>query len=145
MGKNMSGFVSLAVKGSRNSKVKIRHGEILNPDGTLYTENLRSARAADTYILKGEGNETFEPRFTFHGFRFIEVTGDYDSLEEDSIKGIVISSIKPVTGSFDSSNRLINSIMDCISWSMIDNFLEVRQIVPRGMKDLAGVWTAVFL
>src|SRR5215211_6870633 len=74
LGRNIVGWVRLKVEGEAGTKVTLRHAEALDPDGTIYTENLRSARQTDTYILKGEGKEVYEPRFTFHGFRYVEVT-----------------------------------------------------------------------
>ena len=75
MGQNMVGWVRLQVHGSAQTRVRLRFGEVLNPNGTLYTANLRSARSTDTYFCKGGGVETWEPHFTFHGFRYVEVTG----------------------------------------------------------------------
>ncbi len=71
----MVGWARLHVSGKAGSKVKIRFGEVLKPNGELYTENLRTAEATDTYTLRGKGSETFEPHFTFHGFRYVELTG----------------------------------------------------------------------
>ncbi|MFC2145061.1 family 78 glycoside hydrolase catalytic domain [Actinomycetota bacterium] len=131
MGKNMVGVVRLKVKGPEGTKITIRHGEILNPDGTLYTENLRSARATDTYIFRGEGEEIFEPRFTFHGFRYVEITGIPYDLDADDITGIVISSANKPAGSFKCSNELVNDILDCVLWSIYGNFLEVATDCPQ--------------
>lgn len=75
LGQNMVGSVRLRLSGDAGTTVRLRHAEVLNPDGTVYTANLRSAAATDTYVLKGGGSETYEPRFTFHGFRYVEVTG----------------------------------------------------------------------
>jgi alpha-L-rhamnosidase len=75
LGLNMVGWARLAVRGAAGTRVRMRFAEILNPDGTLYTVNLRSARSIDTYVLKGCGLEAYEPRFTFHGFRYIELSG----------------------------------------------------------------------
>ena len=75
MGQNMVGWCRLKVSGPRGTEVSLRHAETLKPDGTLYLDNLRSAKVTDTYTLKGKGTEIYEPRFTYHGFRFVEVTG----------------------------------------------------------------------
>ena len=93
MGQNMVGWVTLKVKGAAGTRVQLRFAERLNPDGTIYTENLRNADATDTYILKGEGDETFAPHFTFHGFRYVEVTGfpgkpGLGVLEGDVVSGV---------------------------------------------------------
>ena len=71
----MVGWARLHVSGKAGTKVQIRFGEVLKPNGELYTENLRTAEATDTYILRGKGSESFEPHFTFHGFRYVELTG----------------------------------------------------------------------
>ena len=75
LGQNMVGWLRPKVSGESGTEVTIRHAEALNPDGTIYTANLRFARAADHYVVEGGGEETYEPRFTFHGFRYVEVTG----------------------------------------------------------------------
>ena len=72
LGQNMVGWARLKVQGPAGTVVRLRFGEMVNPDGTLYVANLRSAKATDTYILKGGGVETWEPNFTFHGFRYVE-------------------------------------------------------------------------
>jgi hypothetical protein len=93
MGQNMVGGVTLKVKGQAGIKVRLRFAEILNPDGSLYTANLRNADATDTYILRGGGAETFTPHFTFHGFRYVEVTGYPGTPILGAIKGEVVSSV----------------------------------------------------
>jgi alpha-L-rhamnosidase len=105
MGKNMVGWVRLRVEGAAGTEVTLRHAEALNPDGTLYTTNLRSARATDRYVLKGEGEEVYEPRFTFHGFRYVEVTGYPGEPPLGAITGCVVHSATPTTGSFECSDQ----------------------------------------
>jgi alpha-L-rhamnosidase len=75
MGQNMVGWCRLKVSGPSGTEVRLRHAETLKPDGTLYLDNIRSAKVTDTYTLKGKGTEVYEPRFTYHGFRYVEVTG----------------------------------------------------------------------
>ena len=75
LGQNFAGWARITAHGAAGTKVRLRFGELLNSDGTLYTANLRSAQQTDTYTLKGTGSETYEPRFTYHGFRYVEVTG----------------------------------------------------------------------
>ena len=75
LGQNMVGWCRLKVSGPRGTEVSLRHAETLKPDGTLYLDNIRGAKVTDTYTLKGRGAEVYEPRFTYHGFRFVEVTG----------------------------------------------------------------------
>src|SRR5215218_10696923 len=95
LGKNMVGWVRLRVEGEAGTLITLRHAEALNPDGTIYTTNLRSARATDRYVLKGEGEEVYEPRFTFHGFRYVEVTGYPGEPPLGAITGCVVHSATP--------------------------------------------------
>ncbi|NEE57882.1 family 78 glycoside hydrolase catalytic domain, partial [Streptomyces sp. SID8455] len=90
LGQNMVGAVRLRVSGRAGTTVRLRHAEVLNPDGTVYTTNLRTAAATDHYTLKGGGRETYEPRFTFHGFRYVEVTGYPGRPPRDAVVGRVI-------------------------------------------------------
>ena len=108
MGQNMVGWVRLAVKGKKGTTITLRYAETLNPDGTLYTTNLRNARSTDHYTVKGDGDEIWEPRFTFHGFRYVEVKGLPEVPTEETITGIVIHSEIPAAGSFECSDPLIN-------------------------------------
>ncbi len=99
MGQNFSGRIRIRVKAPRDTSLTFRYAEILNPDGSLYTENLRGARATDTYICKGGGEETWEPGFTFHGFRYVEVDG-LPANAEIEITGLVLQSDTAPTGEF---------------------------------------------
>ena len=74
-GQNLVGWVMMKVKGNAGDKITFSHAEVLDKEGNFYTENLRAAKAQDTYILKGGEEETFEPHFTWHGFQFIKVEG----------------------------------------------------------------------
>ena len=87
MGQNMVGWCRLKVSGPAGTKVKLRHAETLNPDGTLYLANIRGAKVTDIYTLKGDGTEIWEPRFTYHGFRFVEVTGFPGKPTLDTLEG----------------------------------------------------------
>ena len=110
MGQNMVGWAELKVKGKQGDKVTLRFAETLKDDGSLFLANIRSAEVTDTYILKGEGDERWEPRFTYHGFRYVEMTGFPGVPTISSIKGKVIRDALEVTGSFTSSNPMINAI-----------------------------------
>ena len=92
LGQNFAGFARLEVRGPAGTKVVLRFAEMLNPDGTIYTANLGSAWATDTYVLKGEGEETWQPQFTYHGFRYVEVTGYPGRPTADAITGIAVNS-----------------------------------------------------
>jgi alpha-L-rhamnosidase len=115
--------------------VKLRHGEDLNPDGSLYTANMRSAKAEDSYTLKGSGVESYEPRFTHHGFRFVEVTGFPSKPEMGAIEGKVVHDALPKVGEFATSNPLINQIYHNIYWGTRDNYRSMPTDMPRDERQ----------
>ena len=138
-GQNHAGRVCLRVAGPRGTRVRLRHGEVLNADGTLYTANYGRARATDTYVLKGEGLETYEPRFTYRGFRYAEVTGYPGAPPQDAlVSHIVHSSVKPA-GSFSCSNALINRLQQAILWGQRSNLHSVPTDCPQRDERLG--WT----
>ena len=131
-GQNMVGHVRLTTRGPEGTTVTLRHGEMLNPDGSLYTANLRPAKAIDTFILKGDSDkETFEPKFTFHGFRYVEVTGYPGTLAADDLRGVVVGSDTPQTGTCECSNPDVNRLFQNILWSQRGNFLSVPTDCPQ--------------
>lgn len=142
MGQNMVGRVQLRVKGPAGTRVRLRFAEILNDDGTLYTENLRSARATDYYILKGKGKEIWAPLFTYHGFRYVEVTGYPGVPDKHSILGQVFHSNAPVAGSFACSNELINRIQQNITWGLRGNMHSVPTDCPQRDERLGWMGDA---
>ena len=121
MGQNASGWARLRVAGPRGAKIKMRFAELLYPDGMVNQENLRSARAQDVYILKGEGEEVWEPRFTYHGYRYVEVTGFPGVPTADTIRGRVAYSSVRQTGSFAASKPILNGIQRIITWGQKTN------------------------
>ncbi|MFJ7996333.1 alpha-L-rhamnosidase [Streptomyces sp. NPDC096310] len=139
LGQNMVGTVRLTVSGAAGTTVRLRHAEVLNPDGTLYTANLRTARATDTYTLKGGGPETYEPRFTFHGFRYVEVTGVRGKLSRDAVVGQVIHTSAPFTMDFRTNVPLLNQLHSNITWGQRGNFLSVPTDTPARDERLG--WT----
>ncbi|WP_176444669.1 family 78 glycoside hydrolase catalytic domain [Paenibacillus herberti] len=139
MGQNMSGWAKLKVEGSAGSKVKLRFGEMLNSDGSLYTANLRTAKQTDEYILKGGGVELYEPRFTFHGFRYVEVTGYPGEPTLDSLTGVVIHTDTPKSGAFNTSNAMVNQLFSNITWGQRGNFLSIPTDCPQ--RDERMGWT----
>ncbi|MEV2250440.1 alpha-L-rhamnosidase [Streptomyces sp. NPDC050147] len=139
LGQNMVGAVRLNVSGKAGTKVRLRHAEVLNPDGTLYTANLRSARATDTYTLKGGGKETFEPRFTFHGFRYVEVTGYPGKPPLGAVVGRVIHTSAPFTMDFKTDVPLLNQLHSNITWGQRGNFLSIPTDTPARDERLG--WT----
>ncbi len=139
MGQNFAGWVRLKVKGEAGMKVVLRFAEMLNPDGTVYTTNLRAARCTDTYILKGKGVEVWEPRFTFHGFRYVELTGYPGEPGLDAITGVVAHSAIPMAGSFECTNSMVNQLFSNIVWSQRGNFIEIPTDCPQRDERLG--WT----
>ncbi|MGW5735064.1 MULTISPECIES: alpha-L-rhamnosidase [Streptomyces] len=139
LGQNMVAAVRLTVSGKAGTKVQLRHAEVLNPDGTVYTTNLRSARATDTYTLKGGGKETYEPRFTFHGFRYVEVTGYPGKPPLDAVKGRVLHTSAPFTMDFKTNLPLLNQLHSNITWGQRGNFLSVPTDTPARDERLG--WT----
>jgi alpha-L-rhamnosidase len=139
LGQNIVGWARLALAGPAGTTVRLRFAEVLNPDGTLYTTNLRGARCADSYTLRGGGREVWEPRFTFHGFRYVEVTGTSGRPPTDAITGVVVHSDTPPTGSFECSSPLVNRLQKNIEWGQRGNFLEVPTDCPQRDERLG--WT----
>jgi alpha-L-rhamnosidase len=140
MGQNMVGRVRLRVHGPAGTVVTLRHGEILDSSGRLYTDNLRTAKQKIEYILKGTGEEVFEPHFTFQGFRYVAITGYPGRITPSSLTGIVIHSDLPPTGSIETSNGLINQLQHNILWSQKGNFLDLPTDCPQRDERLG--WTA---
>jgi len=93
MGQNFAGWAKLKVEGERGDSIQLRFAETLKPDGNVYRENLRQAKATDRYILKGEGVEEWQPNFTYHGYRYIEVTGFPGKPTLDALTGLVVNSM----------------------------------------------------
>ena len=121
MGQNFSGWARLRVKGPRGTDVRMRFVELVYDNGMINRENLRAARAEDHYILKGEGEETWEPRFTYHGFRYVELSGFPGTPMPDSIRGRVAhSAVRPI-GSFVASKDILNRLQRIITWGQKTN------------------------
>lgn len=131
MGRNMAGFCGLRVKGPAGAAVKLRYAETLRPDGTIYTDNLRTARATDTYILKGEGTETYQPRFTYHGFRYVEVIGFPGRPGLDALEGKVVYDAVRNAGSFRCSHELINRIHQNLYQGIRGNYRTIPTDCPQ--------------
>ena len=139
MGTNFAGWVRLKVRGKAGDRVQLRFAERLNPDGTVYTENLRSARATDTYICKGDGQEIWEPAFTFHGFQYVEVTGYPGKVDENSVTGIEITADTPRTGYFACSSEQANKLYRNIWQTQRANFIGIPTDCPQRDERLG--WT----
>jgi alpha-L-rhamnosidase len=131
LGQNMVGFVRIKVSAAPGTRVVLRYAEMLDSDGCMYTKNLRGATSIDTYICKGTGAETWQPRFTFHGFRYVELRGLPEAPTDDSVTGIVIGTDIPRTGEFACSNPEVNQLQSNIQWGMRGNYLSVPTDCPQ--------------
>jgi alpha-L-rhamnosidase len=139
LGQNIVGWVKFKLKGAEGSSITLNHAEVLDKEGNFYTANLRPAKAEDTYIFKGTGIEEYEPHFTFHGFRYIKVTGYTGEITLDDICGRVIHSDMTPTGSFECSDPLVNRLQKNIQWGLRGNFLDVPTDCPQRDERLG--WT----
>jgi len=146
LGQNVAGIVRLAVRGPRGATLRIRYGEMLAADGTLYTANLRSARATDAYTLRGDAaGETWSPRFTFHGFRYAEISyherwdGELAPFDRTTVTGLALMSDTAETGTFECSDPLVNQLQSNIAWGQRGNFLEIPTDCPQRDERLG--WT----
>ncbi len=125
-GQNIAGVVELRVRGPRGARVVLRHAELLYPDGALNVENLRGAKATDIYFLRGGGGEeVYQPRFTYHGFRYVELTGYPGSPKFDTLRARVAHTGVRSTGGFASSKQILNQIQSNIVWGIQDNLYSV--------------------
>lgn len=140
LGQNFAGVVRLKVKGNKGDVITMKFGEMLFPNGDIMTENLRKARATDTYILKGspEG-ETWTPRFTYHGFQYVEVSGLRTEPTTDVITGIVLTSATPEVGSFETDNKMVNQLYHNICWTQRSNYFDIPTDCPQRDERLG--WT----
>jgi alpha-L-rhamnosidase len=139
LGQNMVGWVRLKVRGKPGQRITVRHGEMINPDGTIYTAALRSCTATDFFILKGGGEEILEPYFTFHGFQHVEVRGLTSPPKPSDLTGIVVHTPMRRTGRFESSHALLNRLYSNTIWGQKGNFLEAPTDCPQ--RDERMGWT----
>jgi alpha-L-rhamnosidase len=138
-GQNLVGWVQFKVTGKKGDVVKIHHAEVLDKEGNFYTDNLRAAKAEIQYTLKGGGEETFEPHFTFFGFRYIKIDGYPGELDANNFQGITLYSDMKPTGTFECSNSLVNQLQHNIQWGQRGNFLDVPTDCPQRDEKLG--WT----
>ena len=153
-GQNFAGWERLRVQGSAGTRVKLRFGELLYPDGTLngmtsvFGQNKnggkdyvydgngkpKTAFQLDEYVLKGQGMEEFNPHFTFHGFRYVEITGFPGKPNMDSLTGLRLNADVATVGSFKCSNPLFNQIQDMVLWTELSNLFSVQSDCPHREK-----------
>jgi alpha-L-rhamnosidase len=131
LGQNFSGWARFEGSGPRGTRIKLRYAEDLLPDGTLDITSNEHAAATDVYVMKGEGREVYEPRFTFHGFQYVEVTGYPGELTVSNLVGCVVHSACKNTGSFVSGNDLINHIHRATVWSQRSNLMGYPMDCPQ--------------
>jgi alpha-L-rhamnosidase len=147
-GQNLSGIEILRAKGPAGTEVKLRFAEVLNPDGTIYTDNMRTAKVTDRFILRGEGIEDFNPHFTFHGFRYAELTGLPDAPGKDDLIVAVIHTNAPFTAKLETGSPMINQLWSNIQWGQRSNFVGLPTDCPQRderlgwMADAQVFWRA---
>jgi alpha-L-rhamnosidase len=142
LGQNIAGWCRIRLRGQAGPEVRVRHAEVLNADGTVYTANLRSAAQTDTYTLRGEGEEVFEPHFTYHGFRYVEVTGLPEKPDLDSLVGCAILSAPARAGTFECSHPMLNRLMSNIVWTQRDNMPGIPTDCPQRDERLGWMGDA---
>ncbi len=139
-GQNLTGRERLTLKNTKKGMMlTIRHGEMLDTDGSLYTSNLRSAEATTFYYAPTAKTSVYEPKFTFYGFRYLEIAGYPGELKSDQIEAVVIHSMLEETGAFECSDPLINQLFKNIVWGQRSNFLDVPTDCPQ--RDERQGWT----
>ena len=139
-GQNMVGYVKVTANGKRGDKIALSHAEILDKNGNFYTENLRSAKAQISYVLSGDGTETFKPTFTWQGFRFVRID-EYptDEISLCDFEGIVVYSNIRRSSVFSCGNQKINQLYSNIIWGQKGNFIDIPTDCPQ--RDERIGWT----
>lgn len=138
MGQNFAGWAQLKVSGPAGTKVTLKYSERLYPDGNIDRRDIEGRNGdfqTDRYILKGEGVEVWEPRFTYHGFRYVEVTGFPGTPTTDNLKGRVVHTAFDSAGEFSCSSELLNSIQKCTRWSYTSNYVGIPTDCPHREKN----------
>ncbi|NWF88313.1 MAG: family 78 glycoside hydrolase catalytic domain [Ignavibacteriaceae bacterium] len=141
-GQNFAGFVRLKLFDVGRRKIILRFAEMLNSDGSIYTDNLRMARAQDIYYSRGDTQEIWQPTFTYHGFRYVEITG-LDEVEYETAVGISIHSLTEQTGYFTSSDEKLNKLFSCILWNQRSNYIDIPTDCPQRDERLGWLGDAV--
>lgn len=138
-GQNFSGWCRIGLSAPSGQSITLKHAELLYADGTVNQENLRSARATDVFTTAGGGKETYEPRFTYHGFRYVQVEGWPGELTAAAIQGRVVCTALDGRGTFTCSNELINKIQHNAWWGERTNFHSIPTDCPQ--RDERQGWT----
>lgn len=137
-GQNLAGYLRIRVHGPRGAHISVRHAEVLDVDGSLFTAPLRAAKATDSYILGWDGAADLEPCFTFHGFRYAEIRLD-PGVRVEAVEAHAISSDLDQTGEFSCSNEAVNKLFENVRWSQLANFLSLPTDCPQRDERLG--WT----
>ncbi|MDR1600832.1 MAG: family 78 glycoside hydrolase catalytic domain [Tannerella sp.] len=140
LGQNMVGWVRLNIPYNPGQTLRFRYGEWLYDDGSLYTDNLRGAKQIDLYRPAGEATVSWEPRFTYHGFRYVEVDGLTRTPQADNLLGHVIASSSPVASTFECSDADLNRLWSNIRWTLWGNLTSVPTDCPQ--RDEREGWMA---
>jgi alpha-L-rhamnosidase len=143
-GQNFAGWARLKVNGKSGQTLYLRFAEDIYPDGTIYTANLRGANPADRYICKGGGTEFWEPRFTYHGFRYVQINGLTEKPTPETLTGIVANSGGPITSHFESSSPMLNRLYQNVQWSQRSNYFETMTDCPQRDERYGWVGDAWF-
>jgi alpha-L-rhamnosidase len=138
-GQNLVGWVQVKARGNAGDRIVLYHAEVLDKHGNFYTENLRPAKQRNEYILKGGGEEWFEPHFTFQGFRYIKVEEYPDEIQLENFTAVALYSDMKPAGRFITSHPLINQLQHNIQWGQRGNFLDVPTDCPQRDERLG--WT----
>ena len=138
-GQNLVGFVRVRASGNRGDTLRLDHAEILTRENNFYTANLRAAKQQNTYVLDGSINQVFEPTFSWQGFRYVRLNGFDGAINPDDFTAIALYSDMPQTGSFSTSNALLNQLQHNIEWGQKGNFLDVPTDCPQRDERLG--WT----
>jgi alpha-L-rhamnosidase len=138
MGQNMVGWMRVKASGEAGTRIGLRFAEILSPDGNLYRDNLRNANATDILYLHG-GEQIWSPHFTFHGFRYVEVSGFPGKPDVSNFEGEVVSSAQTLTGKLSTSSELVNQMWQVSVWGERSNFLSIPTDCPQRDERLG--WT----
>jgi len=142
MGQNMVGWLKIALQGEPSDTIVLKHGEMLNADGSVHRDNLRNAPQIDQYILADNTEQVIEPLFTFHGFRYVQIEGLRNAPDLSDITGIVLVSSTPNTGSFSCSNNMINKLVENIRWTQWGNQLSVPTDCPQRSERMGWMGDA---
>ncbi len=139
-GQNLSGVVRVRARGAAGTDIKQRFAEILNADGTLYVENLRTAKATDHFILAGKGEEEFQPLFTYHGFRYVELSGASVAPKIEDVTAVVFHTDAPFTATLKTGSQMLDQLWSNILWGQRSNFVGVPTDCPQRDERLG--WSA---